>query len=120
MRELTLKSSPSFGSFHLIRMLFDEYISYSVEKKLSGLPKQCDIVMNQIRRQSEYELDQRKVFDDFMNLESKNDNSKEMKSLLSDINVSDKNENNDSIHHVNLAPKKKIRVDSSLATILNG
>ena len=31
-RDLTLRSAPSFGAFHLLRLLFDEYILYLVEQ----------------------------------------------------------------------------------------
>lgn len=35
MKELTLRSAPSFGSFQLIRLLFDEYIFYLVVTRLA-------------------------------------------------------------------------------------
>ncbi|PAA63540.1 hypothetical protein BOX15_Mlig034263g2 [Macrostomum lignano] len=35
IRDLTLRSAASFGSFHLIRLLFDEYMFYLVEHKVS-------------------------------------------------------------------------------------
>lgn len=34
MRDLTLRSAGSFGSFHLLNLLFNEYLLYSVEKRL--------------------------------------------------------------------------------------
>lgn len=34
MRDLTLRNASSFGSFHLFRLLFEEYLLYYVEKKL--------------------------------------------------------------------------------------
>ena len=34
MRDLTLRSAASFGSFHLLNLLFNEYLLYSVEKRL--------------------------------------------------------------------------------------
>jgi len=34
LRELTLKSAPSFSSFNILRMLFDEYVYYLVETRL--------------------------------------------------------------------------------------
>lgn len=34
MRDLTLRSAGSFGSYHLMRLLFDEYIMYFLEKKM--------------------------------------------------------------------------------------
>lgn len=38
-KELTLKSAPSFGSFHLIRLLFDEYISCLLVTRLAQAQK---------------------------------------------------------------------------------
>ncbi|VDN58584.1 unnamed protein product [Dracunculus medinensis] len=35
IRDLTLRSAQSFGSFHLIRLLYDEYLLYLVELRLS-------------------------------------------------------------------------------------
>ncbi|RKP19737.1 hypothetical protein ROZALSC1DRAFT_28694 [Rozella allomycis CSF55] len=40
MRDLTLRSASSFGSYHLMRLLFDEYIFYIVERKLEDLKRQ--------------------------------------------------------------------------------
>jgi len=36
LRDLTLRSASSFGAFHLIRLLFDEYLFYSVEHKVAA------------------------------------------------------------------------------------
>ena len=36
IRDLTLRSAASFGSFHLIRLLFDEYMFYLVEHKVAA------------------------------------------------------------------------------------
>jgi regulatory factor X 1/2/3 len=35
IRDLTLRSASSFGSFHLIRLLFDEYLFYLIEKQIA-------------------------------------------------------------------------------------
>ena len=35
IRDLTLRSAASFGSFHLIRLLFDEYMFYIVENRVA-------------------------------------------------------------------------------------
>lgn len=35
IRDLTLRSAASFGSFHLIRLLYDEYMFYLVEQRLA-------------------------------------------------------------------------------------
>ncbi len=35
VRDLTLRSAPSFGSFHLIRLLYDEYMYYLIEHKIA-------------------------------------------------------------------------------------
>jgi hypothetical protein len=42
IRDLTLRSAASFGSFHLIRLLYDEYMFYLVEhryEKINGAPE---------------------------------------------------------------------------------
>lgn len=36
LRDLTLRSASSFGAFHLIRLLFDEYVFYAVEHKVAA------------------------------------------------------------------------------------
>ena len=41
IRDLTLRSAQTFGSFHLIRLLFDEYVLYKVEKQVCLLPSFC-------------------------------------------------------------------------------
>jgi regulatory factor X 1/2/3 len=35
IRDLTLRSASSFGSFHLIRLLYDEYLFYLSEHKIA-------------------------------------------------------------------------------------
>ena len=35
IRDLTLRSAASFGSFHLIRLLYDEYMFYLVEQRVA-------------------------------------------------------------------------------------
>lgn len=35
IRDLTLRSAASFGSFHLIRLLYDEYMFYIIEHKVA-------------------------------------------------------------------------------------
>ncbi|KAI8821142.1 RFX DNA-binding domain-containing protein [Fimicolochytrium jonesii] len=37
MRDLTLRSATSFGSFHLLRLLFDEYVFYLVEQRIANV-----------------------------------------------------------------------------------
>ena len=39
VRDLTLRSVQSFGSFHLIRLLYDEFLFYLVEQKVAKLRK---------------------------------------------------------------------------------
>ena len=36
IRDLTLRSAASFGSFHLIRLLYDEYLFYLIEHKIAA------------------------------------------------------------------------------------
>jgi len=35
IRDLTLRSAASFGSFHLIRLLYDEYMFYLIEHEVA-------------------------------------------------------------------------------------
>jgi len=35
IRDLTLRSAASFGSFHLIRLLYDEYMYYLIEQRVA-------------------------------------------------------------------------------------
>ena len=35
IRDLTLRSAASFGSFHLIRLLYDEYMFFVVEHRVA-------------------------------------------------------------------------------------
>lgn len=50
IRDLTLRSAASFGSFHLIRLLYDEYMFYLVEHKVaSSLGLTPIAVMSQVR-----------------------------------------------------------------------
>ncbi len=35
IRDLTLRSATSFGSFHLLRLLYDEYMFYLVEHRVA-------------------------------------------------------------------------------------
>lgn len=51
MRDLTLRSAPSFGSFHLIRLLYDEYMFYLIEQRVARVTGQTTIsVMSQSYR----------------------------------------------------------------------
>ncbi|VDN44552.1 unnamed protein product [Gongylonema pulchrum] len=51
IRDLTLRSAQSFGSFHLIRLLFDEYLLYLVELRLAKASNKPVIsVMTQVFR----------------------------------------------------------------------
>jgi len=45
IRDLTLRSAASFGSFHLIRLLYDEYIFYLVEHKVAAATQQTPIAV---------------------------------------------------------------------------
>ena len=49
IRDLTLRSAASFGSFHLIRLLFDEYMFYLVEHKVaSSTGKTAIAIMSEV------------------------------------------------------------------------
>jgi regulatory factor X 1/2/3 len=45
IRDLTLRSAASFGSFHLIRMLFDEYIFFLIEHHVARETGQTPIAV---------------------------------------------------------------------------
>jgi len=51
MRDLTLRSAPSFGSFHLIHLLFDEYIFYLIEHRVA---KACNKTSLQVLQESQH------------------------------------------------------------------
>ena len=49
IRDLTLRSAASFGSFHLIRLLYDEYMFYLVEHKVAAATSRTPIaVMSEV------------------------------------------------------------------------
>ncbi|KAJ8315895.1 hypothetical protein KUTeg_006553 [Tegillarca granosa] len=51
IRDLTLRSAASFGSFHLIRLLYDEYMFYLIEHKVAAATGETPIaVMGEVRQ----------------------------------------------------------------------
>lgn len=51
IRDLTLRSAASFGSFHLIRLLYDEYMFFLIEHKVAKATGKTTIaVMSEVRR----------------------------------------------------------------------
>ncbi len=51
IRDLTLRSAASFGSFHLIRLLYDEYMFYLVEHRVATATGETPIaVMGEVRQ----------------------------------------------------------------------
>lgn len=54
IRDLTLRSAASFGSFHLIRLLYDEYMFYLVEHRVAQATGETPIaVMGEVRETEE-------------------------------------------------------------------
>ena len=50
IRDLTLRSAASFGSFHLIRLLYDEYMFYLIEHKVAKSSGKTTVaVMSEVR-----------------------------------------------------------------------
>ena len=50
IRDLTLRSAASFGSFHLIRLLYDEYMFYLIEHKVARVSGRTPIaIMTEVR-----------------------------------------------------------------------
>jgi hypothetical protein len=45
IRDLTLRSATSFGSFHLIRLLYDEYMCFIIEHKIANEFKQTPLAV---------------------------------------------------------------------------
>ena len=45
IRDLTLRSAASFGSFHLIRLLYDEYMFYLVEHRVAMVTGETPIAV---------------------------------------------------------------------------
>ncbi|TSK18044.1 MHC class II regulatory factor RFX1 [Bagarius yarrelli] len=50
IRDLTLRSAASFGSFHLIRLLYDEYMYYLVEHKVAQAKGETPIAFASLGR----------------------------------------------------------------------
>ncbi|XP_071508199.1 DNA-binding protein RFX2-like [Diadema antillarum] len=54
IRDLTLRSAASFGSFHLIRLLYDEYMFYLIEHKVASATGETPIaVMDKVDSRGE-------------------------------------------------------------------
>ncbi|XP_059097797.1 DNA-binding protein RFX2-like isoform X2 [Tigriopus californicus] len=45
VRDLTLRSAESFGSFHLIRLLYDEYMFYEVQQRVARVLKMSPVAV---------------------------------------------------------------------------
>ncbi|XP_018493998.1 DNA-binding protein RFX2 [Galendromus occidentalis] len=56
IRDLTLRSASSFGSFHLIRLLSDEYMFYLVEQKVAQALEKVPISLNEDLSQGDISL----------------------------------------------------------------
>uniref|UniRef100_A0A669EHH9 DNA-binding protein RFX2 n=1 Tax=Oreochromis niloticus TaxID=8128 RepID=A0A669EHH9_ORENI len=55
IRDLTLRSAASFGSFHLIRLLYDEYMFYLVEHRVAQATGETPIaVMGEVREYASF------------------------------------------------------------------
>uniref|UniRef100_A0A8C1RQY1 Regulatory factor X, 1a (influences HLA class II expression) n=1 Tax=Cyprinus carpio TaxID=7962 RepID=A0A8C1RQY1_CYPCA len=57
IRDLTLRSAASFGSFHLIRLLYDEYMYYLIEHRVAQAKGETPIaVMGEVQTHSDTEF----------------------------------------------------------------
>uniref|UniRef100_A0A672LPV8 DNA-binding protein RFX2-like n=1 Tax=Sinocyclocheilus grahami TaxID=75366 RepID=A0A672LPV8_SINGR len=62
IRDLTLRSAASFGSFHLIRLLYDEYMFYLVEHRVAMATGETPIaVMGEVRRSDMSRMSERSM-----------------------------------------------------------
>lgn len=53
IRDLTLRSAASFGSFHLIRLLYDEYMYYLIEHRVAQAKGETPIaVMGEVPKRT--------------------------------------------------------------------
>ncbi|XP_022210773.2 DNA-binding protein RFX2 isoform X3 [Drosophila obscura] len=59
IRDLTLRSASSFGSFHLIRLLFDEYMFYLVEHKIAEAQQKTAIavICERMKKEMDFEFE---------------------------------------------------------------
>ncbi|XP_067616464.1 DNA-binding protein RFX2 [Eurosta solidaginis] len=59
IRDLTLRSASSFGSFHLIRLLYDEYMFYLVEHKIAEAQQKTAIavICDRMHKDADFEFD---------------------------------------------------------------
>lgn len=57
IRDLTLRSAASFGSFHLIRLLYDEYMYYLIEHRVAQAKGETPIaVMGEVSTYTDLEM----------------------------------------------------------------
>ncbi|XP_050676017.1 transcription factor RFX3 [Leptidea sinapis] len=59
IRELTLRSAASFGSFHLIRLLYDEYVAYLVERRIADHRREPPVAVMQRAHDDDDEIPER-------------------------------------------------------------
>ncbi|KAB0397914.1 hypothetical protein E2I00_014536, partial [Balaenoptera physalus] len=65
IRDLTLRSAASFGSFHLIRLLYDEYMYYLIEHRVAQAKGETPIaVMGEVRTADEEEEEEEESEDE--------------------------------------------------------
>ncbi|XP_075147796.1 DNA-binding protein RFX2-like [Haematobia irritans] len=59
IRDLTLRSASSFGSFHLIRLLYDEYMFYLVEHKIAQAQQKTtiEVICDRNEKKVNFEVD---------------------------------------------------------------
>ncbi|XP_055849155.1 DNA-binding protein RFX2 isoform X1 [Episyrphus balteatus] len=66
IRDLTLRSASSFGSFHLIRLLYDEYMFFLVEHKVAEVLQKTAIavISDRMQKDTDFEFDYQLAFID--------------------------------------------------------
>ncbi|XP_037089452.1 DNA-binding protein RFX2-like [Pollicipes pollicipes] len=61
IRDLTLRSAASFGSFHLIRLLYDEYMFYLIENRVARATGEMPIAVMGDRSQHQHQHHQQQA-----------------------------------------------------------
>ncbi|CAH8610060.1 unnamed protein product [Heterobilharzia americana] len=119
IRDLTLRSASSFGSFHLIRLLYDEYIFYLVEHKVAAHLGMTPVaVMGEMGRDiTQQYFAQTRLHCDLINRRDP------VKSSKKKDNNNDKNDDNDEVDKernlkiINKSEENQLNINKSIISL---